>query len=131
MLGPSYLPAIIRQLREALIRGPHLHVLAYITHAILVRVAQLENVAVFDTLDGCVPDVVHVSLEVVFGESKKDVESEGFKTKMKEVKGSSSKGIDSFAILAKYITPSATSSLLLPIKGYYAGDRICEDDAGS
>ncbi|KAL5498462.1 UTP20 [Sanghuangporus vaninii] len=117
MLGPSYLPVIIRQLREALIRGPHLHVLAYVTHAVLVHVTRPENVAVFDTLDGCVPDVVHVSSEVVFGESKKDVESEGFKTKMKEVKGSSSKGIDSFAILARYITPSATSSLLLPIKG--------------
>ncbi|KAL5531823.1 UTP20 [Sanghuangporus sanghuang] len=117
MLGPSYLPVIIRQLREALIRGPHLHVLAYVTHAILVHVTRPEDVAVFDTLDGCVPDVVHVSSEVVFGESKKDVESEGFKTKMKEVKGSSSKSIDSFAILAKYVTPSATSSLLLPIKG--------------
>ncbi|KAL5483039.1 UTP20_9 [Sanghuangporus weigelae] len=117
MLGPSYLPLIIRQLREALVRGPHLHVLAYVTHAILVYVTRPENVAVLDTLDGCVPDVVHVSSEVVFGESKKDVESEGFKTKMREVKGSSRKGMDLFAILAKHITPSATSSLLLPIKG--------------
>ena len=35
---------------------------------------------------------------------------------MKEVRGSSCKVIDSFAILAKHVTPSAFSSLLLPIK---------------
>ncbi|KAI5120165.1 hypothetical protein M0805_008432 [Coniferiporia weirii] len=115
-LGPSYLPLIIRQLREALLRGPHLHVLAFVTHALLVYVTSPERVATLDSLDGCVPDAVHVSTEVVFGQSGKDVDSEGFKTKMKEVRGSSSKGMDSFAILAKFITPAATSSLLLPIK---------------
>lgn len=116
MLGPAYLPMIIRQLREALLRGPHLHVLAFVTHALLVHITLPDNITAFDKLDDAVPDVVHVSAEVVFGRSGKDVESEGFKTKMKEVRGSSSKGMDSFAILAKYITPASTSNLLLPIK---------------
>ncbi|THH09644.1 hypothetical protein EW145_g1873 [Phellinidium pouzarii] len=115
-LGPSYLPLIIRQLREALPRGPHLHVLAFVTHALLVHVTSPEHATAFDMLDDCVPNVVHVSAEVVFGQSGRDVDSEGFKTKMKEVRGSSSKGMDSFAILAKHITPAATSNLLLPVK---------------
>lgn len=115
-LGPAYLREMIKQLREALLRGPHLHVLAFVTHSLLVHVTSPEHVKEFDKLDECVPDVAHISAEVIFGKSGKDVESEGFKTKMKEVRGSSSKGMDSFAILAKHVTPSAFSSLLLPIK---------------
>ena len=116
ILGPSRLPEIIRNLREALLRGPHLHVLAHVAHALLVHVTAPEHKAKFEDIDDCVPDLVHVSSEVIFGESGKDVESEGFKTKMKEVRGSSSRGMDSFAILAKHIKPSAVSGLLYPLK---------------
>ncbi|KAH8110477.1 hypothetical protein DFH11DRAFT_1547369 [Phellopilus nigrolimitatus] len=115
-LGPSYLSLVIRLLRGALLRGPHLHVLAFVIHALLVHVTSSEHVAKFDRLDDCVADVVHVSAEVVFGQSGKDIDNEGFKTKMKEVRGSSSKGMNSFAILAKHISPSSTGNLLLPIK---------------
>ncbi|KAI0764301.1 armadillo-type protein [Trametes elegans] len=115
-LGPSYLPLMIREMRAALLRGPHLHVLAYSIHSLLVHVTTGERATIFHTLDGCVNDVATVSAEVIFGESGKDVQSEGFKTKMREVRSSSSKGVDSFAILAKYITPPKISSLLLPIR---------------
>lgn len=70
----------------------------------------------FHTLDDCVHDAAHVSAEVIFGESGKDVLSEEFKTKMREVRSSSSKGVDSFAIIAKFITPSKISSLLIPVR---------------
>ncbi|KAI0070349.1 hypothetical protein K474DRAFT_1670178 [Panus rudis PR-1116 ss-1] len=116
MLGPSYLPMIIRELRGALTRGPHLHVLAFVVHALLVHVTSDEHAAVFHTLDDCVFDVAHVSAEVIFGESGKDVQHEDFKTKMREVRSSSAKGFDSFAILAKFITPPKISTLLVPIR---------------
>ena len=116
ILGPSYLSVILREMRGALLRGPQLHVLAYVAHALLACVTATENVGAFQTLDGCVHDVAHVSAEVIFGESGKDVQSEDFKTKMREVRSSSAKGIDSFAIMAKYITPSKISSLLLPLR---------------
>ena len=116
MIGPSYLPVILREMRGALIRGPQLHVLAYVTHALLVHVTKPENVETFKSLDNCVEDVAHISAEVIFGEPGKDVQSEEFKTKMREVRSSGSKGLDSLAIIAKFITPSKISSLLRPLR---------------
>lgn len=116
ILGPSYLPEILRELRAALLRGPHLHVLAFVTHALLVHVTSGDHAATFSILDDCVPDVAHVSAEVIFGESGKDVQSENFKTKMREVRSSSAKGLDSFTTIAKHITPPKISSLLVPIR---------------
>jgi U3 small nucleolar RNA-associated protein 20 len=115
-LGPSYLPIIIRELRGALLRGPQLHVLASVVHALLVHVTNGDHAKSFHNLDECVNDVTHVSSEVIFGESGKDVQHEDFKTKMREVRSSSSKGLDSFAIIARFITPPKISSLLLPLR---------------
>ncbi|THH26353.1 hypothetical protein EUX98_g7834 [Antrodiella citrinella] len=116
ILGPSYLHIVIRELKAALQRGPYLHVLAFTTHALLVHVTNEQNAAKFHTLDECVTDVAHISSEVIFGESGKDVLAEEFKTKMREVRASGSKGFDSFAILAKFITPPKISSLLVPVR---------------
>ncbi|KAF8206463.1 armadillo-type protein [Mycena galopus ATCC 62051] len=115
-LGPSYLPLMLREMRAALLRGPQLHVLAYVTHALLVHVSSEEHSEAFGTLDDCVSDVAYVSAEVIFGESAKDVLAEEFKTKMREVRTSSAKGLDSFGIIAKYITPPRISSLLVPLR---------------
>ncbi|KAJ7227174.1 armadillo-type protein [Mycena pura] len=116
-LGPSYLPLVLRELRAALLRGPQLHVLAYVTHSLLVHVSSEEHIEVFGNFDNCVNDVASVSAEVIFGESAKNVMAEEFKTKMREVRSSSSKGLDSFGIIAKHITPSRIGSLLLPLRG--------------
>ncbi|KAK0476052.1 armadillo-type protein [Armillaria novae-zelandiae] len=115
-LGPKYLPLVIQELRGALLRGPHLHILSYTAHALLVHVTSPEHASVFHTLDDCVSGVAHISAEVIFGESGKDVRSEDFKTKMREVRGSSSKGLDSFSILAKHVTSPYISGLLSPLR---------------
>ena len=115
-LGPSYLPIILRELRAALVRGPQLHVLAYAVHSLIIHITSGDHAKSFPSLDDCVNDVAYVSAEVIFGESGKDVQAEGFKTKMREVRASSSRGLDSFAIMAKNITPSKISSLLVPLK---------------
>jgi U3 small nucleolar RNA-associated protein 20 len=116
-LGPELLPDIIRELRGALLRGPHLHVLAVVTHALLVHLTSPENIGRFTNLDDCVEEIAYVSAEVIFGESGKDTRSEGFKTKSREVRSSSSKGLDSFSILAKHITSGKITALLYPIRG--------------
>ena len=116
ILGPPYFAMILRELRAALLRGPHLHVLAFIVHALLVHVSSTDHSDLSSSLDSCVADAAHVSAEVIFGESGKDVQSEDFKTKMREVRTSSAKALDSFAVMAKYITPSGISSLLLPLR---------------
>ncbi|KAH9924569.1 armadillo-type protein [Fomitopsis serialis] len=115
-LGPSYLPLILRELRAALARGPQLHVLAFVTHALLVHVTSGDHATHFATLDNGVNDIAHVSAEVIFGESGKDVQSEDFKTKMREVRSSASKALDTFTITAKFISPSKISALLLPVR---------------
>ena len=115
-LGPSYLPIILRELRAALVRGPQLHVLAYAVHSLIIHVTSGDHAKTFPDLDDCVNDVAYVSAEVIFGESGKDVQAEGFKTKMREVRASSSRGLDSFAIMAKNITPPKISTLLVPVK---------------
>ncbi|KIP04981.1 hypothetical protein PHLGIDRAFT_170606 [Phlebiopsis gigantea 11061_1 CR5-6] len=116
ILGPSYLPLILRELRGALLRGPHLHILAFVVHALLVHVTSGDHAATFAQLDECVNDVAHVSAEVIFGESGKDVQSEDFKTKMREVRSSASRGLNSFAIIAKHVTPPKISSVLVPVR---------------
>jgi U3 small nucleolar RNA-associated protein 20 len=115
-LGPSYLPNMLREMRDALLRGPQLHVLAYVTHALLVHVTAVEHVHMFHTLDGCVHDIAHVSAEVIFGQSGKDVQAEEFKTKMREVRASAPKAQDSFAVTAKFVTPPRISGLLGPLR---------------
>ncbi|KAH7909651.1 armadillo-type protein [Hygrophoropsis aurantiaca] len=124
MLGPSYLPAILREMRAALLRGPQLHVLAYVTHALLTHTTSAEHAATFHDLSACVPDIAHIAAEVIFGESGKDVQSEDFKTKMREVRAAASKGLDAFAITARYIAPAKISGLLLPLRGI-----MCETSA--
>ncbi|KAF9234002.1 armadillo-type protein [Melanogaster broomeanus] len=116
-LGPSYLPLTLRELRAALLRGPQLHVLAYATHALLTYVTSSDRkTEAFTDLDGCIDDIAHIASEVVFGESGKDVQHEDFKTKMREVKGSGSRGLDCFALSARYVSPNRISGLLLPLR---------------
>ncbi|KAI5987597.1 armadillo-type protein [Pisolithus albus] len=116
-LGLSYLAYAMRELRAALVRGPHLHILAFVTHAILNYVTAAERQeAAFTDLDSCVDDIAHVASEVVFGESGKDVQHEDFKTKMREVRGSASKGLDTFALTAKYVSPGRINALLRPLR---------------
>jgi U3 small nucleolar RNA-associated protein 20 len=115
-LGPAYLPILFRELRASLTRGPQLHVLAHVTHSVISHVTSGEHASSFSTLDDCVNDVGHIAAEVVFGESGKDLQAEDFKSKMREVRGSSSRGLDSFSIIAKHISPSKISSLLAPVK---------------
>ncbi|KAF8608156.1 hypothetical protein BDV93DRAFT_486731 [Ceratobasidium sp. AG-I] len=116
IVGPESLPVIIKELRGALARGPQLHVLAFVTHSVLVHVTTGENAERFTVLDGCAGDVAHISAEVVFGQSGKDLQSEEFRTKMREVRTSGSKGLDSFMIMAKHITASRIATLLVPIR---------------
>ena len=116
-LGPTYLPLTLRELRAALLRGPRLHVLAYVTHALLTHVTSPDRGdARCDDLDGCIDDIAHIASEVVFGESAKDVQHEDFRTKMREVKGSASRGLDCFALSARYVSPERISALLLPLR---------------
>jgi U3 small nucleolar RNA-associated protein 20 len=121
-LGSPYLPVLLRELRAALLRGPQLHVLAFVFHAVLTQVtaARGSNELAIDDLDDSAADIAHVSAEVIFGESGKDVQHEDFRTKMREVRSSSSKGLDCFGLTARYVSPKRISALLLPLRSIIA-----------
>lgn len=113
-LGPHWLPTILDELRDALQRGPQKHVYAVTTHSILVH-ATTEARARFSDLDDAVEEAARISAEVIWGESGKDVESEGFQTKMREVKGASSRGLDTFQLLSTLASPTKIAAILAPI----------------
>ncbi|CAE6411743.1 unnamed protein product [Rhizoctonia solani] len=116
IVGPESLSLLIKELRGALARGPQLHVLAFVVHSILVHITTGDHSPRFSVLDDCASDIAHISAEVIFGQSGKDVQAEGFKTKMREVRSSASKGLDAFMITAKYITAARIATLLAPIR---------------
>lgn len=114
-LGPTWLVRVLKELRTALQRGPQKHVLAVTTHSILVH-ATTEAAERFTDLDEAVEDAVEVSAEVIWGESGKDVATEGFKTKMREVRGALSRGNDTFQLVSRLVSPTKISAVLAPVR---------------
>lgn len=130
MLGPAYLHLIIRELRGALLRGPHLYILAFTVHHVLAHVTTGDHAPEFAELDSCVGDAVHIFSEVVFGEAAKDVQSEDFKTKMREVRTAKGKGLDAFTILSRHVSSLSISGLLLPLRAIIqetASHKVLQD----
>ncbi|ORY25251.1 hypothetical protein BCR39DRAFT_485643 [Naematelia encephala] len=114
-LGPDWLVRVLKELRTALQRGPQKHVGAVVTHAILA-LATTEAADRFADLDDAVEDAVQVSAEVIWGQSGKDVASEGFKTKMREVRGATSRGFDTFQLVSKLVSPRKLGTVLAPLR---------------
>jgi len=114
-LGPEWLNRVLAELQTALQRGPQKHVAAVVTHSILV-LATTEHAERFSDLDEAVNDAVRISAEVVWGESGKDVANDGFKTKMREVRGASSRGFDTIQLLSRLVSPAKISVVLAPIR---------------
>ncbi|CAK9786718.1 hypothetical protein CC85DRAFT_329402 [Cutaneotrichosporon oleaginosum] len=114
-LGPTWLVRVIKELRTALQRGPQKHTLAITVHSILVH-ATTEAGDRFANLDEAVSDAVEVAAEVIWGESGKDVATEGFKTKMREVRGALSRGNDTFQLVSRLVSPSKIAAVLAPVR---------------
>ncbi|EJT96886.1 hypothetical protein DACRYDRAFT_119713 [Dacryopinax primogenitus] len=116
VLGPDYLSKIVQSLREALTRGPQLHVLAVSVHGLLVHVTQPTLASPFTSMDSSAAGIAHVASEVIFGQSGKDVMNEGFKTTFREVRSSSSKGLETFQIISRYVTVGHVRDVLAPLR---------------
>ena len=114
-LGPEWLNRILAELQTALQRGPQKHVAAVTTHSILV-LATTEATERFSDLDDAVNSAIRISAEVVWGESGKDAADEGDKTKMREDRGATSRGFDTFQLLARLVSPAKITVLLAPIR---------------
>lgn len=111
LLGPSCFGFVLKEMRGALLRGYQLHVLSYTMHAILVAtVPQYEP----GDLDYCLPSIVAIIMDDIFGATGQEKDAEDYASKMKEVK--SSKSHDSMELIAKTASLSHLADLVRPIQ---------------
>ncbi|PHH70865.1 hypothetical protein CDD82_6878 [Ophiocordyceps australis] len=111
ILGPSFFGFILKQLRGALTRGYQLHVLSYTMHAMLV--ATVPTFACGD-VDYCLPAMVTVVMDDVFGAIGQEKDAQGYISQMKEIK--SSKSQDSMELVAKRASIGHLVELVRPLQ---------------
>ncbi|KAM4059084.1 down-regulated in metastasis domain-containing protein [Hirsutella rhossiliensis] len=111
VLGPSFFGFILKELRGALTRGYQLHVLSYTMHSILVAV--VPTLAPGD-LDHCLPGIVTVVMDDIFGVIGQEKDADGYISQMKEIK--SSKSQDSMELVAKNASISRLVALVRPLQ---------------
>ncbi|KAI9171464.1 U4 small nucleolar RNA-associated protein [Paramyrothecium foliicola] len=111
VLGPSFFGFILKELRSALTKGYQLHVLSYTVHSILVATA---GTFAPGDLDYCLPAIVAVIMDDIFGVVGQEKDAEGYISQMKEVKGSKSQ--DSMELIAKTASVSRLIALVKPLQ---------------
>ncbi|KAK9439036.1 HEAT repeat protein [Metarhizium brunneum] len=111
VLGSSFFGFILKELRGALTKGYQLHVLSYTMHSILV--ATIPTFATGD-LDHCLPSIVTVIMDDIFGVIGQEKDAEGYTTQMKEIK--SSKSQDSMELVAKNASIRHLIDLVKPLQ---------------
>ena len=111
LLGPVYFGYILKELRNTLARGYQLHVLSFTVHSMLVATTDVFKQG---DLDYCLPDLVSVVMDDIFGAVGQEKEAEEYVSKMKEVK--SSKSFDSMELLAKNSTIRNLAKLVRPLQ---------------
>lgn len=111
VLGPEYLGFILKGLKGALARGYQLHVLSYTMHSILLSIIPEFGQG---TVDYCLPLIVSVIMDDIFGVTGQEKDAEGYTTQTKEVK--SSKSQDSMELVSKTASITHLVDLIRPIQ---------------
>lgn len=109
--GPAYFGFILKELRRALARGYQLHVLSYTVHSILVETGSIYTSG---DLDYCLPQIVAVIMDDIFGATGQEKDAEEYISKMREVK--SSKSYDSMEIVARSAIVDNFFHLIRPLQ---------------
>ncbi|KPI39975.1 U3 small nucleolar RNA-associated protein 20, partial [Cyphellophora attinorum] len=110
LLGPESVQFVLRQLRSVLQRGYQLHVLSYVVHAILVKMAPEAQLG---DLDYCIEDLTAVIMDDTFGSAGQEKDNEDYISSMKEVK--SKKSPDTMELLARSTSLDHLGQLIKPI----------------
>ena len=111
LIGPAYFGFVLKELRSSLARGYQLHVLSYTLHSILVATTPFFSPG---SLDYCLPQIVAIIMDDIFGVTGQEKDAEEYISKMKEVK--SSKSFDSMELVAKNSTISHLSHIIRPLQ---------------
>lgn len=110
-LGAKYFKFLLQELKGALTRGSQIHVLSFTMHSFLVAIQP--NLKHGD-LDESVPIIVDIIMEDIFGAAGQEKDSEGYTSKMKEVKHK--KSFDSGEILNANISLTEFGEIINPVK---------------
>ncbi|MCJ1281712.1 U3 snoRNP protein [Xylographa opegraphella] len=111
LIGPICFGFMLRELRSSLARGYQLHVLSYTIHSMLVATAPIFKPG---DLDYCLPQIVAIIMDDIFGATGQEKDAEEYISKMKEVK--SSKSFDSMELIAKTATIPHLVHLIQPLQ---------------
>ena len=115
LTGPSYFEFILKELRSALSRGYQLHVLSFTMHAMLVGLAPTFKPG---DLDYCLPQIVSVITDDIFGNTGMEKDADDYIKKMKEVK--TSKSFDSMEVLSTTTNIEYLIELVRPFQNLLA-----------
>ena len=115
LIGPAYFGFVLKELRGALARGYQLHVLSFTVHSILVATSAIYKPG---DLDYCLPQIVAVIMDDIFGPTGQEKDAEEYISKMKEVK--SSKSFDSIELVAKTTAVEHLVHLIRPLQSLLA-----------
>ncbi|OCK85173.1 HEAT repeat protein-like protein, partial [Lepidopterella palustris CBS 459.81] len=111
LIGPAYFGFVLKELRRALQRGYQLHVLSFTMHSILLELSSSPTSKPGD-LDYCLPSIVAIIMDDIFGVTGQEKDAEEYISKMKEVKKSTS--FDSMEHVAKLTTLKHLVDLVRP-----------------
>ncbi|KAL2045038.1 hypothetical protein N7G274_002813 [Stereocaulon virgatum] len=111
LIGPAYFGFVLKELRSSLARGYQLHVLSFTVHSILVATSSIFKPG---DLDYCLPQIVAIIMDDIFGATGQEKDAEEYISKMKEVK--SSKSYDSMELVAKIATVEHFAQLIRPLQ---------------
>lgn len=111
LVGPNYLGFVVKELRSSLARGYQLHVLSFTVHALLVAMSSKCQPG---DLNYCIPQVVAVIMDDIFGVTGLEKDAEEYISQMKEVK--SSKSYDSMELVSKIATVEQFAHLIRPLQ---------------
>lgn len=111
LIGPACFGFVLKELRSSLARGYQLHVLSFTVHSMLVATASIFKPG---DLDYCLPQIVAIIMDDIFGATGQEKDAEEYISKMKEVK--SSKSYDSMELVAKTATVSHFVHLIKPLQ---------------
>lgn len=111
LIGPQSFGFVLKELRSALARGYQLHVLSFTVHAILVATTPIFKLG---DLDYCLPQIISVIMNDIFGATGSEKDVEEYVSKMKEVK--SSKSYDSMELVSKTASIENFVHLIRPLQ---------------
>lgn len=111
IVGPRYLKFVVQELRSALSRGSQIHVLSYTVHTLLTSI--IGSLKPGD-LNESVSIISFIIMEDIFGAAGQEKDSEGYRSRTKEVKHK--KSFDTGEMVSRNISLRYFAYLLEPIE---------------